>query len=149
MTEVFIVDDRVHEISWLTQFLKDDLNCEVTLKTNEKHTKEHFESFRVDSSVKSVPYSLAIVDIMIPVAPMAELVVLDKELLNNSRDTGIRLCKFFRHELGISEQEMPIVAISARGDEDLIREMRELKVPLFGRDELEIRDFIKDVLARP
>ena len=144
--KIVIVDDRIHEIDWLTEFLEDELGRDFVLKTNEKDTREHFELLLEANPDRSALYALAIVDIMIPVAGMEDLVVLDEEYLMSSRDTGIRLCKFLRNELLITAEDMPIIVISARGDEELIREMRALGVPLFSRDDLEIRQYIKNIL---
>ncbi len=141
--KVFIVDDRSREIEWLTQFLKNDLDCKLIHKDNEMDTRAHFREFADD---KLTPYSLAIVDIMIPVAKLEDLVVLDERYLKDSRDTGVRICKYIRHKLRINEEELPLMAISARADNELSRQLDELRVPLFSRDDLGIKDHLRKIL---
>ena len=143
--KVFIVDDRSREIEWLTQFLKMELGCKLIHRDNEMDARAHFQEL-ADS--RSMPYSLAIVDIMIPVAKLEDLVVLDEKYLKDSRDTGIRICKYIRHKLRISEKELPLMAISARADNELSRQLDELRVPLFSRDDLGIKDHLRTVLQK-
>ncbi len=141
--EVLIVDDRKREIEWLIRFLKDELDCKLTYRNNEMDTRSHFQEL---ADRGSVPYSLAIIDIMIPVAKLEDLVVLDEKYLKDSRDTGVRICKFIRRKLRISEEQLPLMAISARADNELTRQLDGLNVPLFSRDDLGIKDHLRRVL---
>lgn len=143
---VLIVDDRVRDIRWLTKLLTNDLGQEVKILTNEKDAKDHFLALKQVGQEEST-YRLAILDIMMPVAKLEDLVELDEELLKDSRDSGIRLCKFIRQELGIGERALPIMALSSRLDEKLIREMDRLGIPLFSRDDLEIRTRLVEILG--
>lgn len=141
--EVLIVDDRKREIEWLIRFLKDELDCKLKYRDNEMDTRAHLRDL---TDRKSMPYSLVIVDIMIPVAKLEDLVVLDEKYLKDSRDTGVRICKYIRHQLRINEEELPLMAISARADNELSRQLGELRVPLFSRDDLGIRDHLRKIL---
>ena len=141
--EVLIVDDRKREIDWLIRFLQDELGCKLVYRNNEMETRAHLQEL---ADRKSMPYSLAIVDIMIPVAKLEDLVVLDEKYLKDSRDTGVRICRFIRRELGITEERLPLMAISARADNELTRQLDGLRVPLFSRDDLGIKDHLRRVL---
>lgn len=126
---VFIVDDQVGDIEWLIDRIR-DRGYEVVLATNERAARRCLEAVQREE----VSYALAIVDVMVAAMDLTELMELDDDFFVESRDTGIRLCRYARQELGISAEQLPIVSLTVRDDEEVQNAMEELGIPLFNRE---------------
>jgi CheY-like chemotaxis protein len=128
-TSVLLVDDRIGDITWLIDLLE-SYSSSIDLVSNEVDARERFSRFEKGS----VFYRLAIVDIMVSVKSVMDLVQLDESFYAESSKTGLRLCSYAREELGICKKALPIVCISARADdEDIRQELERLGVPLYSR----------------
>jgi len=97
--------------------------------TNEEVASERLHAVKG----RAESYVLAIVDVMIAIKDLSKLTSLNNEFFENSRETGIRLCRLARRELGISRGQLPIVCLTVRDDEDVRNAMKELEIPLFNR----------------
>ena len=149
MTEplVLIVDDQVGDLAWLIDLIQ-NRGHRVVFATNEEAARERFRAIKD----RTESYVLAIVDVMIAVKDLSKLVSLDNEFFENSRNTGIRLCRFARHELGISRNQLPIVCLTVRDDDEVRDAMKELGIPLFNRvpgGAASIRAYIEQNLTAP
>jgi CheY-like chemotaxis protein len=132
--KILLIDDRIGDIRWLV----DDLEYrgyEVDQVANERDAKLMLEEIRRNLDAGQESYSLAIVDIMVPIMDIMDLVDLEDDFYEDSAKTGIRLCRYAREELRISEDELPIVCLSSRSDEEEIRrELEEIGIlKLFSR----------------
>lgn len=149
MTEpksVLIVDDRIGDLTWLLDLIR-SRGYEVVLATNEKAARQRLEAVER----KEESYVLAVIDVMVATMDLLDLVALDEQFFENSRDTGIRLCRYARRDLGISPKVLPIVCLTAREDEDVKKFIEdELGIPLFHRappsPEESIRGYIEEHL---
>ena len=132
--KVLVVDDQATEIEWLIYRLH-KRGYEVTLATNEQAAIH--ELSEVESGC--VRYRAAIFDIMVAVDDLANLMKLAEkserdDKFDQSFDTGIRLCRLVRQDLGMSEKSFPIAALSVRDDDEAETSLKELGVPLYRRD---------------
>ncbi|MCP4549177.1 MAG: hypothetical protein GY835_22215 [bacterium] len=125
---MLIVDDQVGDIAWLIDFVK-ARGYPVDLATNENAARKLLKA--VADGKKS--YALAIVDVMMAITDMMSLINLNDKFLQDSRDTGIRLCRYARRELGIPESKLRIVCLTVREDSEVKAAMDELKIRLFNR----------------
>ena len=145
MKRVFIVDDRIGDLTWLLDLIS-RRGYEVLLATNEQAARKRLEA--VQKGEES--YVLAIMDVMVATHDLVDLIALDEKFFEDSRDTGIRLCEFARQELGIPPEVLPIVCLTAREDEKVKAAMHQLDIPLFHRaphsPEESIRGFIEERL---
>lgn len=144
--KVLLIDDHVGDISWLIDFLE-ARGYQVDQETNEVDARAKLESVKEGESA----YNLAIIDIMVSIMDIMDLVDLDDDYFEKSRETGLRLCRYARKELGISEVQLPIVCISAATDrEEIQKGLEELGVPLYSRvpqaPENSIRNFLEQHL---
>src|SRR5215210_224466 len=131
MTErpsVLIVDDQVGDLVWLIDLVQ-NRGYEIVFATNEEVASERLHAVKG----RAESYVLAIVDVMIAIKDLSKLTSLNNEFFENSRETGIRLCRLARRELGISRGQLPIVCLTVRDDEDVRNAMKELEIPLFNR----------------
>lgn len=141
-SSVLIIDDQVGDIGWLIDLIQ-NRGYVVVLATNEEAAHKQLD--RVKRGHTS--YALVIIDIMVAVKDLMDLMTLDERFFDNSRDTGIRLCKYARHELGLSPEDLPIICISVRDDNNVKEEMNVLGIRLFNRvpygPEESIREFVE------
>jgi len=143
--KVLVIDDKPREVEWLFDLVQ-KCGYEIEHLTNEKDTRAHVEGLLNQAS--SLPYAVAIIDIMMPVAKLEDLIVLEDDDLRDSRETGWRICQFLRQEKKISADDLPIIAISARYDNDLLaKRLEKIDVKFFRRGDLEIREHIALVLS--
>ncbi len=143
---VLIVDDHIDDISWLVDLLQ-HRGYKVHVETNEKDARRQLEHVREGKVI----FCLAIIDIMVSVSDISELANLDEKFYSSSRETGVRLCRYARQELGISSETLPIACISARADHEHIQQLLgDLTIPLFSRvpqsREESLREFVKSEL---
>ena len=143
--EVLIVDDKPHELFWLTKILKEEHGCTIQHLANEKDAKDHLD-FLVEGD--RMPYALGIIDIMIPVAKLEDLFEIDDNFLEKSRNTGLRVCRHIRQKLKITANTLPLIAISARGDNELIDQLQEIDICFFSRDDQNIKDHLQEILTQ-
>ncbi len=113
--KVLLVDDRKGDIAWLVDYLE-KRGYHVDHVTNEQAARGRLEQI-VSGKQR---YILAIIDIMVALKDIMDMIELADELnetfFENSRTTGIRLCRWIRGDLDISSKDLPIVCISARPD---------------------------------
>ena len=145
--KVLIVDDQIGDIGWAMDLLR-HYGYLIDVATNEEAACRRLEKV----SRSELSYSLAIFDIMVATRDMEDLVEIDEQFLEESRDTGVRLCQYVRTELQIPASMLPIVCISARDDDSELRyTLRKLGIPLFSRTpqntEESLRHYIDKHLA--
>ncbi len=131
---VLLVDDQPTEIEWLIYRLH-KRGYEVVLATNEKAALRELHALESGQ----VQYRAGIFDIMVAIDDLASLIEMDDEvdvgdILHQSLDTGVRLCRVARCDLELRESEFPIAAISVRDDDELRSSLEELGITLFKRD---------------
>lgn len=132
--KVFIVDDQAGEIRSLIRRIK-NRGYDVELATNERDAEAGLRQVAEDPG----RYAAGIFDIMVAIVDLETLLEMDenvdlaKEVFEPSTDTGIRLCRYARDELGLSADEFPIAALSVRDDVELENALEELGVPLYER----------------
>lgn len=125
---VFIVDDQPGDIEWLFERI-DERGYDTVLATNEEDARKRFVAVRDGHE----SYVAAIVDVMVPVKDLEDLIELDDEFFENSQDTGIRLCRYARQDLGLSAETLPIASLTVRDDDEVRTAMAELDIPLYDR----------------
>lgn len=143
MPSVLIVDDQVGDLVWLIDLIQ-NRGYEIVFATNEEAAAERVRAVKNRTEF----YVLAIVDVMIAIKDLSKLTSLSHEFFENSRDTGIRLCRLARRELGISRGQLPIVCLTVRDDEEVRNSMRELEIPLFNRAPGSATDSIRGYIER-
>ncbi len=127
--KILLVDDSIGDITWVLD-LVEDLGYSVDHATNEESARHKLGLVAKEKQ----SYVLAIIDIMVSVKDIMDLVKLDKRFYEESRDTGIRLCRYARKELEISHEDLPIVCMSARSDDtNVVQALDELGICIFGR----------------
>lgn len=144
---VLIVDDQVGDIGWLIDLIQNQ-GYSVVLATNEEAARKQFDAVKQGKAA----YALAIVDVMVAIKDLMDLIAMDdKDLaasLENSQDTGIRLCGYARRDLGLSAEKLPIVSITIREDSKVKEAMAGLGIRLFNRSydgKDSIRKYIEDL----
>ena len=141
-----LVDDHLGDIRPLIQRLE-WLGYSIDHFANEEAARGALETV----SVGAATYALAIIDIMVSTKDIMDLVDLDASFFENSQDTGIRLCEYARVVLGISDQQLPIICISARSDDNVKNALGALGISLYSRvpkpDE-SIREYLDANLAK-
>ncbi len=125
---VLIVEDQIGDLLWLIDILHERGYQEV-VATNERDARQRL--FDVKAGRES--YALAIIDVMVAIMDLDSLIALDEKFFENSRDTGIRICRFARKELKLSASALPIVCLTARDDDDVKTDLRALGVRYFNR----------------
>ncbi len=125
---VLIVDDQPGDIGWLVDRIV-ERGYEVVLATNEQAAPQRLQAAK-DGREK---YATAILDVMVAAMDLEDLMDLDEKFFVDSEDTGIRLARFARKELGISARQMPIASLTIRDDDRVKMAMKELGIPLFHR----------------
>jgi CheY-like chemotaxis protein len=125
---VLIIDDQVGDLRWLIDLIH-NRGHEIVLATNEGAAEERLRAVKQGTE----SYALAIVDVMIAVKSLSQLIDLDEQFFDQSRDTGIRLCRLARRELGITAQQLPIACLTVRHGDEVRLAMNELGIPLFNR----------------
>jgi CheY-like chemotaxis protein len=126
--QVLIVDDQVGDLLWLLDLIK-SRGYRVRLATNEAEASERLLAVKEQSEA----YVAAVIDVMVAVKDLMELMALDEQFFEDSRNTGIRLCRYARKELGISPEQLPIACLTVRDDNEVKEAMRELAIPLYNR----------------
>ncbi len=129
---VFVVDDQAGEIRSLIRRIK-SRGYEIELATNELDARAGIEG------IAEAPerYAGAIVDIMVATISLEKLLEQDddvdliEDVVKPSTDTGIRLCRYVREDLGL--RELPLAALSVRDDDELVRALDQVGVTLYAR----------------
>ncbi len=131
---VLLVDDRTDDISWLIDYLE-DRGYSYYQVANEESAKSELKKVRMALDNDERLYAVAIVDVMMPVMDIMELVNIEEDFFEDSAKTGVRLCHYARKELGIREEDLPIVVLTSRSDEEEIQEeLEEIDVRrIYGR----------------
>ncbi len=142
-SKVLIVDDNPGDITWLLDFVE-WRGYEVDQVGNEETARGKLEAVQEQRAA----YALAILDVMVSVKDIMDIVDFDDSLYAESMDAGVRLCRYARQDLGISEEQLPMICISARDDEGLKEALAELGIRLFGRADRAVRDFLREKLPK-
>jgi len=135
--EVLLVDDNIGGIMWLFDFLN-WRGYSVDHVSNERSAEKKLEAVRRGEKA----YALVILDVMIAIDDVANIEELNDTFYEKSVDSGIRLCRYAREKLNLPKEHLPIICFSARDDENLKRQLLQLEVPLFGRSDEVIRDYL-------
>jgi len=128
MKGVLIVDDQVGDLLWLLDVIQ-SRGYKILLATNEAAARERLLAVKEGKEA----YVAAIVDVMVAVKDLLDLMDLDDQFFEESRNTGIRLCQYAREELHILAKELPIACLSVRDDHEVKEAMRKLAIPLYNR----------------
>lgn len=150
LARVLIVEDQVGDLYWLLDLIR-SRGYEVVVATNEYAAKERLQAVKEGTD----SFRLAIVDVMVAVKDLKDLTNLDNRFFEDSKRTGIRLCHLARDKdkLGISAEELPIVCLTVRDDEEVRKEMKALDIPLYNKaphtPSESIREFIENCLPNP
>ncbi len=142
-SRVLIVDDIPGDITWLLDFVE-QRGYEVDQVGNEEAARGKLEAVQEQGAA----YALAILDVMVSVKDIMDIVDFDDSFYELSMDTGVRLCRYARQDLGISAEQLPMICISGRDDEGLKEALVELDIRLFGRADRAIRDFLREKLPK-
>jgi CheY-like chemotaxis protein len=140
--KVLLVDDQPGDILWLLHLLE-ERGLAIDLVTTEEAARKTLDAVASGEKI----YELAILDIMVPTKDILELVDLDQDFYESSLDAGVRLCHHARQELGLTAEILPIVSISARNDEHLIRRLEKFGVPLFSRRPRDTSESLRDFIV--
>lgn len=147
VSKVLVVEDQIGAMRPTLDFIESK-GYSVILATNEEAAKRRLDEI----SEKKASYALAIFDVMVSVKDFMDVVDLDDNFYEASRDTGIRLCQYARRQLRIPADELPIVCLSGRDDQELKDAMKSLDIPLFNRTpstpEESLRNYIKEHLPK-
>jgi CheY-like chemotaxis protein len=128
---VLLVEDEPDLMTALIADLR-ARGCEVTVAETEKAARRELERARAGD----VRYHLAIVDVMIPTMTMDELIDLDdaeERFLTESVDTGVRICRYARGDLGLDARALPIVVLTNRNDHDLREALAPMGIEAFNK----------------
>ena len=127
---VLVVDDEVGDLGWLLDIVE-NRDYKIRLATNEEEARTRLLAV----SQGHEAYVLAVVDVMMAIKDITALAEtdLDESFFDESRDSGIRVCRYARRELGISASTLPIVCLTVRDDDQVKTAMAELEIPLFDR----------------
>lgn len=142
--KVLIVDDQIGDIRWVIDLLS-HYRYSVDVETNEEAARRRLDMV----SRSEVSYVLAIIDIMVATRDMEDLVEIDEEFLEESKDTGVRLCEYARKNLQIPPSKLPIVCFSARDDDPELRHaLSKLRIPLFSRTPQSVGESLRDYIDK-
>jgi CheY-like chemotaxis protein len=140
---VLIVDDQVEEILWLLELL-DHRGYSVTIATNEKDANARLDAVRAGAE----SYVAAIFDVMVSTLSIEEIiageVALDDSFFEDSKDTGLRLCRRAR-SLGLT---IPIACLTVRQDAAVEALREELGIPVYHRVPFDPSESILEFLDR-
>lgn len=143
--QVLIVDDQVDDLLWLLDLIQ-SRGYSIVLATNEAAARGLLLAVQEQNET----YVAAIIDVMVPVKDLMELIALDEQFFEGSRNTGIRLCRHARKELELSPTHLPIACLTVRDDNEVKEAMRELAIPLYNRalqsSSESIRGFVEQYL---
>ncbi|HZF09760.1 MAG TPA: response regulator [Thermoanaerobaculia bacterium] len=144
---VLIVEDQVGDLYWLLDLIH-SRGYEVVVVTNEAAAQERLRAVKDGTD----SFRLAIMDIMVAVKDLKDLVNLDERFFEDSKRTGIRLCHLARDKdkLGLTADQLPIVCLTVRDDEEVREAMKALGIPFYNKapntPSESIREFIEDRL---
>ena len=126
---VLIVDDQPGEILWLLELL-DERGYHTHIVTNEQDANERLN----DIADGKRNYVAAIFDVMVSTHSIEDLLEenleLDDHYFQSSKDTGLRLCRKAREELGL---KLPIACLTIRQDDEVEAMGSELDIPVYHR----------------
>ena len=133
MTEtVLIVDDQLDEILWLLELLQ-HRGYGVVLATNERDANSRLMA--IHDGTES--YAAAVFDVMLSTLSIEDIVSsqaeLNDEFFEESKDTGLRLCRRAK-ELGL---ELPMACLTVRKDAEVEAVSDETGIPVYNRIPLE------------
>ena len=125
---VLLIDDQAGDVDWLVDLIS-SRGYSVDLATHEEAGRERLLAMKQGK----VRYELAIIDVMVAVKDLMALEKLGEEFFLDSKDSGIRLCRYARDELGLTKDRLPIACHSVRDDRDLLESLKPLDVEHFAR----------------
>jgi len=149
-TAVLIVEDQIGDLHWLTDLIE-DRGYTYVVASSEKQAMA-----RLDAVAEGREhYALAIIDVMVSTLDIDELLDLpdlDEKYFRDSRETGIRLCKYARMDRKITAEQLPIFCCTVRDDAEVADALQSLDIPHFLKDyeedERSIRAEIQQRLPR-
>lgn len=141
--KILIVDDQVGAVGWLEDFLE-WRGYEVEIVTNERDARAKLGAVQRREAV----YAIMILDVMLPSRPIEEIDAYDEDFFESSMSTGIRLCRYAREDLGLTVEQLPIVCLSARDDDEVVGALKALGIRLYKRSNEDIRSFLVEQLPR-
>ena len=146
-SKVLLVDDHIGDIGWLIDLIE-SLGYKVDHVANEEDAKRRILAVKKEG----VKYAMAIIDIMVSTQDIMNLVELDAKFFEKSMDTGVRLCRYAREELRLLDDQLHIVCITARNEDDVRPALDELGIRLYSRisqnSDDSIRSYVKERLPR-
>src|SRR4051812_45154489 len=127
---VLIVEDQVGDLYWLLDLIQ-SRGYEVVVATNEAAAQQRLRAVKEGTD----SFRLAIVDVMVAIKDLKDLANLDEQFFEESKGTGIRLCHLARDEdkLGLTAEQLPIVCLTVRDDEEVREAMKTLGIPLYNK----------------
>jgi hypothetical protein len=140
---VLFVNDNFEDSVWFFDLIQ-KRGYVVVVESSEVGARQRFEA--VKNGTES--YALAIVDVMLPIKRLDKIWSgdeLDDFFFLDSRSSGLRLLNYVRRELMLTARDLPIVCLTVREDEEVLRVAKELEVPLYSPDG-SIRTFLEDAL---
>lgn len=130
--KVLVVDDQVGEVLWLLDDIR-HRGCEAVVVSTEAAARAQLEAVRDGREA----YRAAIIDVMVAVKDLWDLIALgenvDEKFFADSRDTGLRLCRYAREDLGLTAAILPIACLTVRDDPEVRKATTALTIPLYQR----------------
>lgn len=126
---ILLIDDELRDLAWLVTWLK-HRGYEVDVASNEQTARKALREV-ADGDRE---YAAAIVDVMLATHDIEDFREADEKFFEESTDTGIRLCRYAREELGLSEAKLPLACMSVREDKELKMAIKAIGVPRYNRD---------------
>ncbi|MBK8251806.1 MAG: hypothetical protein IPK82_03955 [Polyangiaceae bacterium] len=147
-TMVLLIDDQLGDLAWLADRIE-QAGLRFRFATNEEDARERL--YAVASGDER--YLFAVVDVMMAVTDILRVHSLDDDFFEESRDSGIRLCRYAREELKITPENLPIAVYTARPDNEVRKQIAAIEgVQFFPRDGSEgegsLSEFVERQLAR-
>lgn len=145
---VLLIDDEVGDLVWLVDRIE-WAGYKFVCATNEQDARRRLRAV-ADGEER---YVLAVIDVMMATHDILQVQLVDEKFFKSSKDSGIRLCRYAREELGIRASELPIAVFTARTDDEVKRKVGAIAdVELFFRDGAEgdgsLDQYVSDMLRR-
>ncbi len=142
-SRVLIVDDETGDLHWLLVVIR-LRGYDYEIAANEQEALRHLDAVKAGSET----YVLAIIDVGVATRAIEDLIDLDDQVFEDSRDTGIRLCRYARQQLKLAPRDLPIACLTVRDDEEVKQAMRELGIPLYNRAPVNAAESIRTFVEK-
>jgi CheY-like chemotaxis protein len=142
---VLIAEDTLRDIAHIIDYLR-KCDCEVHIATNEKEARQRLDAIHRGDAT----YAVALFDVIMAQFGIMDVSAIDEAFLMASFDTGIRLCTYARHTLGISKSDLPIICYSVRQDEFVAESLNKMDIPLIPKDDWDsLRGILQSIFTAP